>query len=140
MRGSAATWTTAREGNRLDHVIIAVAIAATVGTLGGCGYRLSPPSVAAVVFDTRLQHVSASDEDGTRERRGVRFVTLCRANFGTALENFSLSRHFAENSLNSRCSQLRCITVMIKYTRREKKRGKRYVFSGVNLSPGLSDS
>lgn len=115
-------------GTRLDHVIVAVAIAATVGTSGGCGYRLSPPSVtatAAFVFDTRLQHVSASDKDGARDERGergrVRFVTLFRANFGTALENFSLSRHFAENSLNSRRSQLRCVTAMIKYTRCEKR-------------------
>lgn len=57
-------------GTRPYHVIVAVAIAATVGTSGGCGYRLSPPSVtatAAFVFDTRLQHVSASDKDGARD-------------------------------------------------------------------------
>jgi hypothetical protein len=42
---------------------------------------------ASTVLKREMQHVSEKDGEGRR----VRLVTLCRANFGTALENFSLA-------------------------------------------------
>lgn len=48
------------------------------------------PFVAtSVVLKRRTEHASVCERD--REERRVRLVTLCRANFGTALENFSLA-------------------------------------------------
>lgn len=47
--------------------------------------------VASAVLKPRTEYTSASEKD--RKKRRVRLVTLCRANFGTVLENFSLAAY-----------------------------------------------
>lgn len=54
------------------------------------GVAIALSSVAAsTVLKRRTENVNVRERDGKRRR--VRFVTLYRANFGTALENFSLA-------------------------------------------------